>query len=165
MHIVIVRYAAILTFVLVFLSGVVSASEDGSTEMAWSELNDQQKAILKPFKSTWSAYGLDRRDRLRRAANRWLVMAPEKREFAKQRFSKLFQMESDDSTTETFRQRLENYESLTDDERSTVQKEFLNYQSIPQKQRKALVDKWRSLSEEEKKRFRNRATFKLDSEP
>lgn len=130
--------------------GSLAYSADKQKGIRWNSLNPQQQTVLAPFREQWLLMPEDRQRRMLSAANQWLSMGVPQRNRARQRFFELYELEAEDP--ERFRNRVERYEQLDERQKAIVQRQFLVFQSMTKKRKQELLDQWRSMSPEERKK-------------
>ncbi|MDY6984099.1 MAG: DUF3106 domain-containing protein, partial [Pseudomonadota bacterium] len=74
----------LLMFAALTVLPPVARAQDASS--AWSELSDDQRALLAPFEERWDGIPVERRQDILDGMRRWQAMTPEQQEQARRRF-------------------------------------------------------------------------------
>lgn len=128
-------YASLLGLVLATgLIGVPALAQNRAQPLPeWDRLTPQQReALIAPVRARWDE-NPEQRARLLRHAERWQQMTPEQRDHA--------------------RRGAERWEGMSDASRDDARVLFQHLRELPEAERQALQERWRSMTPEQRRRW------------
>ena len=143
--------AMVVMVILVALVGTAWAQSDVSG-VPWSQLGQDEQQLLQRFSGTWDQLPPERQQRLLNGARQWQNMNPQEREEAHQRFQQWQQLPPDQQ--QRLRERFQRFRQLPPDQREAIRNARQWFRSLPPEQRQEMRERWRNMSQAERREFR-----------
>ncbi|TVO70976.1 MAG: DUF3106 domain-containing protein [Sedimenticola selenatireducens] len=125
-----------------------------AAELDWDQLSAEEQRILKPFGDRWETLSDERRQKLQKGAQRWQNMTPEQRQQAKQRIQTWKKLSPEEQAS--IRQKYQAFKKLPPAQQERIRKLRERFQLMPPERRKALRERWKNLSAEERAQVKRR---------
>lgn len=121
-----------LFFLLLLAPSVAFAQQPAAELPAWDQLTPQQREqLVAPVRERWNASSQDKRAHLLEHAVRWQSMTPEQRERA--------------------RHGERRWRDMSPERRAQARALFEHMKTLPEAERKAMVERWKAMSPEQRK--------------
>lgn len=116
--------------------------------MAWSSLSPAQQRVLEPLQGQWNQLRPGHQRHLARHAERWATLPPERQQQIRERLTRWANMTPEQR--QRWRENARAFHDLTPAERARVSAAFRRFQSLPPAERRALHERWRAMSPEQR---------------
>ena len=138
---------------VLLLTGEAAAQQQAAAPaLEWSELSNEQRALLGNLESQWPTLPAERRQQLIEGATRWLSLSDEQRAEVRQRFA-LWQSLPPERRAE-IRQRYEQFRALSPEEQARIRSTQQRVRELPPERRDELQKRWREMTPEQRQHGR-----------
>jgi uncharacterized membrane protein YccC len=131
--------------------------------LPWEQLGETEQQVLKPYAGRWESFSPEQQQRLQQGARRWQAMNSEERAAVGERCERWQQMP--DEQKQRIRERYSEYQSLPPAQQQRIREQMEAFRQMPAEQREQLLQRWQSLSEEERQALRAEAATRQAVEP
>jgi hypothetical protein len=140
---------------LMFVLLGVGSAQAGEAAISWSDLNDKEQELLKPFQDDWDKFQPERQQTLRMNIERMENMTLEQREEMGQRFQQWKSMSPEER--ENARRRFEHFKQLSPEERQQLRDRHKAFKSLPPEERRKIQERWQNLTPAEREQYKQQA--------
>lgn len=119
--------------------------------LPWSNLSADQQRMLAPVHDQWGQLRPGRQHQLAQNAMRWANLPPQRQQQIRQRLARWAAMTPEQRSQARANARA--FQNLTPEERAKVNAAFRRFQSLPPAERRALLQRWRALTPQQRKRW------------
>lgn len=130
--------ASIVKFLMgmIFIVGVHSLAKADDANVAWSQLNVDQRNVLNPLASEWDTLRPWQREKMLDIAKDYPKMPADKQALVQKRLSNWSRMTPYER--ENARKKHQQFQSLASDRKSELRKKWLEYQKLSETERAKL---------------------------
>jgi hypothetical protein len=133
------RLKLVIVFsILLLVSGLMfnRIAFAADVNVAWAQLNDEQRQILNPLASEWDTLRPWQREKMLDIARDYPKMNPDKQKLVQKRLSNWSRMTPYER--ENARKSHQQFQSLSSDKKNELRQKWLEYQKLPESERARL---------------------------
>ncbi len=142
------------------LLGLTLGLAQAQEPLSWEQLGETEQAVLKPYAERWDSFSPEQQQRLQKGARRWLRMDSEERAAVRQRFERWQQMPTEQQ--QRIRERFQDYQALPPMQQQRIRQQMEAFRNMPEAQREELLQRWQSMSAEEREAVREQMRAQAD---
>ncbi len=145
------------------LLGLTLGLAHAQEPLSWEQLDETEQQVLKPYAERWESFSPEQQQRLQKGARRWQQMDSEERAAVRQRFERWQQMPAEQK--QRIRERFKEYQALPPAQQKRIRQQMEAFRNMPEAQREELLQRWRSMSVEEREAVRAQMRDQSDTTP
>ncbi|HEX9802778.1 MAG TPA: DUF3106 domain-containing protein [Gammaproteobacteria bacterium] len=134
------------------LLGLTLGLAHAAEPLPWEQLGEAEQQVLEPYAGRWESFSPEQQQRLQQGARRWQAMDSEERAAVRERFERWQQMPAEQK--QRIRERYSEYQGLPPAQQQRIREQMEAFRRMPAEQREQLLQRWQSLSEEERQALR-----------
>ena len=143
------------------LLGLTLGLAHAQEPLSWEQLDEAEQQVLKPYAERWETFSPEQQQRLQKGARRWQQMDSEERTAVRQRFERWQQMPAEQK--QRIRERFKEYQALPPAQQQRIRQQMEAFRNMPEAQREELLQRWRSMSAEEREAVRAQRRAQSDT--
>ncbi|WEN16362.1 DUF3106 domain-containing protein [Rhodanobacter sp. AS-Z3] len=126
--------------------------DQASAPHPWTSLDASQRDVLAPLKGEWDTMPPRKQARMLQRAEHWATLPPEKREAVTQHIAHWQEMTP--AERKQARENMRKFHQMPAQQREQLHSTYDRFQKLPPAQRENLMRRWREMSPEQRKQWK-----------